>query len=143
MNVHRVTNPQALEVPMVRDFMLKAAEACKIPAADLVPDAIAFMVQMPNVGLFVSQDENGLQGMALITLPDNPFMFKPQFAMAYSDEPGAVRPSIEAALDFARANGYNDAWGLNITGVPDKVMQRIFSYIPEVNVVGSVMEYKF
>jgi hypothetical protein len=143
MFVHRVTQPEAFGVPGVIEFFIKAAVACKLPHPEAVPRFLARMVQMENVGLFVSQDDTGLQGMALIMLPDSPFMVKPQFGMAYSIEPGAVRPCVEASLDFARANGYNEAWGMNTTGVPDKVMQRVFSYVGSAKPIGSILEYKF
>lgn len=142
MNIYRITNPQAFQHPQIRDFFLKGAEKCQFPDPAACLEHLAKVVPDPRVACYAVLDPDP-KAFVVLMLPDGPFMLHPQALMVYSEHKPSFQACVLAAVEFAKANGYNKVWALNFTGLSDEGYVKLFSFVGKVTPKAMLMEFEF
>lgn len=142
MQIVRVDNLDAFAHRPVVEFFLKAAEENKFSQPEAIVSDLAGMISNPQLGCWVAVDEEGPQAVCVMALPQSAFMEVPQIMLIYGQKRDATKAVVDEALNFGTAAGYTKAWGINRSGQPDEVFERLFGHIGFVRPIGTVLEYE-
>lgn len=142
MAVFRVTNPDAFDMPALRELMLATIEKLKLGDPDkIIPDLKASCTNAA-AGIFVGADDAlQLRCVLAVFIPTCSLMPAPQFYCAFNKGKKALFQEVLAeAVKFVKDSGYNTIWAFNGSGKEDRVYTRALGLQPKP--VGSMLEYR-
>lgn len=140
----RVTNPAAGNSPLIFDAVKRALVASGFERPpDLAVQHLFANCAHPCLGLWVALDSTGaVCGVIACSLPNNPLAQNPEVFINANWGPSAINEAlVDAAVDFARAAGYNKMVAWNRTGRADEVFVRKHRRLGVGRHLGSMWEF--
>lgn len=145
MQIIRLTNPEAMIHPHVVDLFTRAFED-QLPKkqAAIIAD-MARGALNPNCGIFCGESNGRLTALLVMMLPSGPLMPCPMVTVLYNEsaDSATLRAICAEGMAFAKAAGYNKIWTMNQTTATDWAHARLFKFVGEATIIGSILEYEF
>ena len=142
--VVRVTNPEAFQVPEVKDLFVRSFK--DNPFLDLSDEKLAefaVLVLDPRVGVFVAGEKGEMVGLVIVMLPKSKLDKMPHIPHFANFGTGKSRDAlINAMLDFMLESGYTRFWGINATGKGDEAYLKVFKLAGKATRIGSMLEFE-
>lgn len=142
--VARLTDPKVLLNLKVQDLFRAAFMDNPIVPEGFDANAGEFvrMVQSPGTHVLLGADDGELRGLAIVVMPQDKLVGKPQVFHFYCDKSLPLRKAlIRKVVDTVLQNGYTTFYAMNATDKPDSVWARTFRLAGEAVRKASVMEF--
>lgn len=143
IDIVRLTVPGVFTLPVLRNFLVRAAEKMGYPNPGPTIDFVAWECQHPGSQVLLGFEDDAPKAFTVTLLPGSPLMVEPQLVSAYNE--GSVELSksmLREVAAFIRAAGHRKFMFTNRTGHSDEVQFRYWRDIAEGHVYGHSLEFE-